>query len=90
MTMFLIGYDLKRKEDYGSLHEAIMSLSTDWWHGLDSTWIIKHKGSSESILKALEPHLEEGDKLLVVPLFGAGSWFGMGEQERKSWLVANL
>jgi hypothetical protein len=59
MASYLIGYDLKKPgKDYASLIEAIKNLGSDWWHCLDSTWIIKHDGPSVAIRDALSRHID--------------------------------
>ena len=73
MESYLIGYDLRKPGmDYEKLFNAIKSLASNWWHCLDSTWIIKHTGTTNAIRDALTPHIDENDLLVVVRLSGGG------------------
>ncbi|TDR38581.1 hypothetical protein DFR29_12082 [Tahibacter aquaticus] len=90
MASYLIGYDLnKRGKDYSSLIEAIKKVGSDWWHCLDSTWIVKHDGPSTVIRDALAKFIDSDDELLVVRLTGEGAWRGFND-ECSSWLTRNL
>lgn len=90
MATYLIGYDLNRPhKDYPELIEAIKALSETWWHHLDSTWIIKHAGTSSVIRNALRPYIDSNDELLVVQLSGEGAWAGFNDKGSK-WLKDNL
>lgn len=90
MATYLIGYDLNKSgKDYAALIEAIKKVATNWWHCLDSTWIIKHDGPAVSIRDALSPHIDSNDELLVVKLTGEGAWIGFDKQ-CSDWLLNNL
>lgn len=90
MATYLIGYDLNRPgQNYPELIEAIKNIGTNWWHCLDSTWIVKHPGSAETIRDALKPHIDSNDELLVVLLSGEGAWAGFDEQ-CSLWIKNNL
>jgi hypothetical protein len=90
MASFLIGYDLnKTGKDYAGLIEAIKRLGSNWWHCLDSTWIIKHAGPTTVIRDALTPYIDANDELLVVGLTGEGAWRGF-DDECSGWLKNNL
>ncbi len=89
MATYIIGYDLKKPgQDYSSLFEAIKKLG-NWWHCLDSTWIIKHDGPATSIRDALTPHIDSNDRLLVTKLSGEAAWAGFSDDCSK-WLKNNL
>jgi hypothetical protein len=90
VATYLIGYDLNKSDkDYPNLIDAIKKLSGNWWHNLDSTWIIKHEGPSKVIRDALKPHIDSNDELLVVKLTGEGAWTGFDDKASK-WLKDNL
>jgi len=90
MATYLIGYDLNKSgKDYAALIEAIKKIAKNWWHCLDSTWIIKHDGPSVSIRDALSPYIDSNDELLVVKLTGEGAWIGFDKQ-CSDWLLNNL
>lgn len=90
MASYLIGYDLNKPDkDYAELIEAIKAITTNWWHCLDSTWIIKHDGPASTIRNSLSPHIDQNDELLVVKLSGEGAWQGFTD-DCSSWLKNNL
>jgi hypothetical protein len=91
MRTYLVGYDLNRPRgasDYPELYKALQAYP-NWWHHLDSTWIIKTDWSSVQIRDDLRQHIDSGDKLLVVRLEGTGAWFGFNEKGSQ-WLKNNL
>ncbi len=70
MAAQLISYDLIAPgKDYSNLHAAIKKLG-NWWHCLESTWIVDTDSSSASIRDELKAHIDSNDKLLVVRLEG--------------------
>jgi hypothetical protein len=91
MANILIGYDLnKAGKDYNNLISAIKGLSTDWWHCLDSTWIIKTQLSTVQVRDALASHIDGNDELLVVDITGdAAAWTGF-DTNCSNWLKNNL
>jgi hypothetical protein len=90
MTNYLIGYDLdKPDQDYANLIDAIKTFG-NWWHCLDSTWIIQSDRSAIAIRDILARHIGSSDKVLVVTLsrFNA-AWTGF-DGNCSSWLHNNL
>lgn len=85
---YLIGYDLKTPGDYPELIETIKHFA-NWWHHLDSTWIVKSSLDIEEIRNKLEAHIGKKDELLVVSLTGEGAWAGFSEKG-SDWLLKNL
>ena len=89
MATVLITYDLASPgQKYADLHEAIQA-AANWWHCVESTWIIKSDLSLEVIRDRLLASLDSNDKLLVVQLTGAAAWAGF-DQDCSSWLTNNL
>lgn len=71
MNKYLITYDLKTApRDYNPLYEAIKQLPGQWWHYLESTWIIKDCNlTAEQVFERLRPHLNlEKDYALVIKI----------------------
>ena len=91
MRTYLIGYDLPKEPvaEYENLIQAIKSQFPAWWHGLDSTWIVKADLSAADVRDRLLRHIRHGDRLLVAQLCGDVVWSGFEEQTR-SWLSNNL
>lgn len=96
MPIYLIGYDLKSGQDYSDLIAELKSFGT-WWHGLDSTWLIKSEKSADNIRDLLKTKLPSSkDKLLVLKYVtseeigsGAAAWRGFTGSSTE-WLKAPL
>lgn len=89
MKTYIIGYDLNRPgQNYAELFKAIKTYP-NWWHYLDSTWIIKTVDSAKEIRDNLRLHIDEGDELLVIRYQGDAAWAGFDEKASK-WLRDNL
>ena len=58
MAIHVVGYDLhpKQGETYGELIEAIKKVGSDWWHCLDSTWLVVSVKTSVQIRDELWRH----------------------------------
>ncbi len=66
--MKLVTYDLNTPgQNYPALYEAIKSLG-DWWHYLDSTWLINTNLSANQIGERLRQCLDQNDRLLIVEI----------------------
>jgi len=86
----MVGYDLiKPGKDYSDLIGAIKNVSQDWWHCLDSTWIIKTNNTAEQVRNLLLDHIDGNDGLLVATLSAPGAWAHFS-QECSDWLRSNL
>ena len=89
MTTYIIGYDLNKVKNYPDLIEAIKSLSTTWWHHLDSTWIVVTNKSAEDIRNILMSHIDGDDELLVVKSGRESAWVGFNN-DGSNWLKDNI
>lgn len=86
---YLISYDLRSPgKSYDELYSAIKKLG-DWWHHLDSVWIVDHPGPSTTIRDLLTPYIDSNDKLVVIKCSGEGAWKGI-TQSGSDWLKRNL
>lgn len=86
MAMYMIGYDLNKSgKNYDGLIKKIKEICSNWWHHLDSTWIIDSSLTSVAIRDALKPFLDSDDELLVVALKSEGAWVGFNK-EGSDWL----
>jgi hypothetical protein len=86
----LIGYDLNQPgQDYSSLTKEIKELGSNWWHHLDSTWIVRTTKTVVEVRDLLRQHIDASDELLVVDLAGNGAWWGFNEKG-SSWLKENI
>lgn len=98
MGVYLVGYDLRHgtEADYANLIAAIKSVSGgDWWHCLDSTWLIVHSGPTGAIYNALAPHMHRtgepnGDRLLVATMATGATWSQSFPRDCQDWMYRNL
>lgn len=89
MKSYIISYDLNKPgQNYNDLYEAIKALG-NWWHHLDSTWIIKSNLTAVQVRDSLTPHMDSNDKILVATLSGEAAWKGFN-QKGSDWLKNNL
>jgi hypothetical protein len=89
VNSYIISYDLHRPgQNYQDLYDAIKNFG-NWWHCLDSTWIVKHPGPSSTISGKLTPHIDANDKLIVIQLVREASWYGF-DTDCSNWLTNNL
>jgi len=90
MKSFMISYDLgKPRRDYEGLITAIQQLAENWWHCLESTWIVKSTLSADAIRDRLDRYLDSSDKLLVSVVSPPAAWTGFGK-DCSDWLKTNL
>ncbi|MFV5263841.1 hypothetical protein ACMUMS_09780 [Acinetobacter courvalinii] len=90
MKSYMIGYDLNKSgKDYDGLINKIKDIADNWWHHLDSTWIIKSSKSAKEIRDLLSPYIDQDDELLVAGLTGEGAWKGFNSNGSK-WLKDHL
>jgi len=87
MATLMIVYDLSRPgQDYSKLHEAIKNVGTNWWHHLDSTWLVKASKSAKQVRDELKASMDDGDKLLVIDVTSRPrAWRGFSTSG-SSWL----
>lgn len=93
MAIYVVGYDLHEGQDYSNLIEALKGFP-NWWHHLDSTWLIETDWTAEQIRDHLWQHMYDDDELLVMYYLNSGAggsaaWKGFNERGSK-WLKAHL
>jgi len=89
MKTYVVGYDLNKPgQNYTKLIERLQSYP-NWWHYLDSTWVIKTDWTTMQLRDDLLPYIDKNDELLVVRLEGEGAWYGF-EDKASVWLRDNL
>ena len=89
MATYIVSYDLKKPgKDYSKLLKHLKSYG-NWWHHLDSTWVIVTHKSAVEVRDETAAHMDANDLLLVVKSAGVGAWRGFN-QEGSEWLKANL
>ena len=90
MRLLLVGCDLTRPEkDYVALLDRLRGFDW-WWHGLESTWIVRTDLTTVELRDALKPHVDPADKLLILDVTGdAAAWSNMSRRE-SDWLLDQL
>ncbi len=84
MNVYSISYDLKTPgRDYTGLYEAIKQIG-DWWHYLDSTWLVYSQANAEAIFKHLSPHIDKNDFVLITVI--GKDYNGWLPQEAWDWI----
>ncbi len=83
--MLLITYDLnQRGQNYQNLTEAIKCLG-QWWHYLDSTWLVKTHLTTEQVANRLKQQIDDNDNFLVIEVNPHTSQ-GWLPQEAWNWI----
>lgn len=86
----MVGYDLnKTGQNYDKLIEALKSNYDNWWHHLDSTWLIKTSKTCVEVRDELRAFIDSNDELLVAELTGVAAWCGIADSG-STWLKNNL
>jgi hypothetical protein len=90
MKSYIIGYDLnKTGQNYADLKNAIKELGgNNWWHCLDSTWIINSDLSAVEIRDILLLCMDNNDYLFVGQLDNQAAWYL--KNNCSDWLSKNL
>lgn len=89
MALFMVGYDLKKPgQDYSSLIAALQTYD-NWWHHLDSTWIIQSTHSAVQVRDYLRQFIDSNDELLVASISAPAAWVGFSDRG-STWLKNQL
>jgi hypothetical protein len=91
MATILIAYDIHptKGEGYDNLIEKIQSLG-DWWHHLESTWIVRCSHSPREIRDQLKSHIGTDDQLLVLEISGDTAECTGVNDAGSRWLKDNI
>ena len=91
IATILIAYDIHPTEGkmYDDLIERIQSLG-DWWHHLESAWIVRCAYSPREIRDQLKSYIGTDDQLLVLEISGdTAEWAGVNDAGTH-WLKDNI
>jgi hypothetical protein len=75
-------------KDYTSFFEAIKSNANEWWHFMESTWIVTTHHSANEFARLLYPHILNTDYLLVARL--SNEYQGWLPKDAWDWLNSKL
>ncbi|WBP93195.1 hypothetical protein O6072_18460 [Mycolicibacterium neoaurum] len=89
MSAILITYDLNKPgQDYDRLYEKIKGLG-DWWHYLDSTWIVITYISIADVRDQLLQVMDSSDNLLILNISG-DAYDGWLSKDAWDWLKSHV
>ena len=91
MATILIAYDIHPStgDAYERVTDAIRSLG-EWWHHLESTWLVKTYRTPQQIRDLLKECVGSDDQLLIIDISqDAAAWFGVNDAGSR-WLEASL
>lgn len=84
MAVYCVSYDLHRPgQDYSKLIEELES-SPDWWHYLESTWLISTNESPDQVWNRIGKHLDKNDRALIIQV--GPNCQGWLPQEAYAWI----
>jgi hypothetical protein len=94
MAVLAICYDINKE---GAAYSAANKVVTDkikasftnWWHHLDSTWLVVTDKSPLDVANIIWGVMDSNDELLVIPVGKAAAWGGFNARGRQ-WLKDNL
>jgi hypothetical protein len=91
MATILIAYDIHPTEGemYDDLIERIQSLG-DWWHHLESAWIVRCAHSPREIRDQLKSSIGTDDRLLVLEISGDTAEWAAVNDAGSQWLKDNI
>lgn len=88
MTVYCVSYDLNKSgQDYSGLYDALKSYN-DWWHYLDSTWLVETNQSAYQVFSKLQPHIDKNDTLLIIEV--TANYSGWFSEEAWEWIRRNV
>jgi hypothetical protein len=87
MRTLLVVHELQNPdENHAGLSDKLKSY-TEWWHCLDSTWLVKADLTARELADALVPLVGMEDLLLVIDVSGrAAAWTEAFPPDCQSWL----
>lgn len=63
--VYVVSYDLNVPgQDYASLYQELKR-SLNWWHYLDSSWLVYTGESAPVLFGRLAQHLDRNDRILI-------------------------
>ena len=85
--LYNVSYDLNKPgKNYDSLHEELKK-SLNWWHHLDSTWLILTNETAEQLWNRISIHVDKNDTVLIMEVRKPAS--GWLTQQAWDWINQN-
>jgi len=84
MSILLVSYDLKKPDkDYSGLYQALKKAS-EWWHYLESCWLLKTNLTPQEWFERLQPHIDENDFILIIEI--KRNYYGLLPKKAWDWI----
>ena len=78
--ILIVTYELKSTlKDYSPFFDALKKNAGQWWHFMESTWIVSTNFPPDDFAKLLYPHMTNADSLFV----------GRLQKDYQGWLPAD-
>jgi hypothetical protein len=86
--VYNVSYDLnKAGKDYSGLHNELKK-TYEWYHLLDSTWLLHTSESANQIWERLKSHIDQDDNIMIAQITAhVSGWLPKNAWE---WLKARL
>ncbi|MEH6798951.1 MAG: hypothetical protein V7681_06585 [Halopseudomonas sabulinigri] len=88
MAAYVVSYDLNKSgQDYKGLYKELEN-SPNWWHRLDSTWLIITNETADQLFNRIGQHIDKNDWCLVMPV--SKPYSGWLTDDDWQWLRSNI
>lgn len=88
MAIYCVSYDLNQAgQNYSGLYEELKK-SPNWWHYLDSTWLIYTNETAFQLFGRLQSKIDNNDRVLIIRV--TPDYSGWLTQEAWDWIRSNL
>ncbi len=86
--VYCLSYDLRAPgKDYAGLIEELKK-SPNWWHYLESTWLIYTSESAQQLFSRISGHLDTNDRMLIIKV--SPDYSGWLTEEAWQWIKQYL
>lgn len=89
--MYVVSYTLNpQRPSFGLVTELQKSGGGNWWHYLDTMWIVATVETPQALYERLRPHFLTTDSLLIIELKSGFQRFGWLKKEAWDWIDARV
>jgi hypothetical protein len=89
MSALMVGYDLNKPgHDYSKVVDYLKSFD-NWWHYLDSTWIVVTTKTTSEVRDKLKTLIDANDEVLVINVTG-DAWASWLNKDANDWLSKHM
>jgi len=87
--LYLVSYDLNKPgQEYKELYKELKN-SNNWWHYLDSTWLIVTEESINELNDRIKNKIDKNDSLLIFDITNM-DYSGWLSEEAWQWIRNNI